>query len=81
MPATGSIDISPEDFRRMIVRWSDDEIERLRDAVAAEARRRGLLTPKQNQKDDARADRSIRQRRPELFAKDLAPRKSVASSD
>jgi len=75
MPATGSIDISPEDFRRMIVRWSDDEIERLRDAVAAEARRRGLLPPKHDQKDDASAGRSIRQRRHERLAKDLAPGK------
>src|SRR5262245_54649413 len=75
MPAAGSLDISREDFGRMIVRWSDDEIERLRGVVAAEARRRGLLPPRQDPKGDASAGRSIRQRRPELLAKGLAPGK------
>jgi hypothetical protein len=46
MPAAGSLEISPEDFRRMMARWSDDEVERLRAVVAAEARRRGLLPPR-----------------------------------
>jgi hypothetical protein len=75
MPAAGPLDFSPEDFGRMIVRWSDDEIERLRRVVAAEARRRGLLPPEQDPKGDASAGRSIRQRRPELLAKGLAPGK------
>jgi hypothetical protein len=75
MPAAGSLDISPEDFGRMIVRWSDDEVERLRGVVAAEARRRGLLPPERDPKGDASAGRSIRQRRPELLAKGLAPGK------
>jgi hypothetical protein len=75
MPAAGSLDISPEDFGRMIVRWSDDEVERLRRVVAAEARRRGLLPPEREPEGDASAGRSIRQRRPELLAKGLAPGK------
>jgi LysM repeat protein len=40
-----------------------------------EARRRGLLPPKQDQKGDASAGRSMRQRRPGLLAKNLAPGK------
>jgi hypothetical protein len=75
MPATGSLDISPEDFGRMIVRWSDDEVERLRIVVAAKARRRGLLPLERDPKGDASAGRSIRQRRPGLVAKGLAPGK------
>jgi hypothetical protein len=73
MPAAGSLDISPEDFGRMIVRWSDDEVERLRGVVATEARQRGLLPPEQDPKGDASAGRSIRQRRP--LAEGLAPGK------
>jgi hypothetical protein len=75
MPAAGSLDISPEDFGRMIVRWSDDEVERLRSVVAAEARRRGLLPPERDPKGDASPGRAVRQRRPELLAKGLAPGK------
>jgi hypothetical protein len=78
MPAVGSLDIRPEDFGRMIVRWSDDEVERLRSVVSAEARRRGLLPPERDPKGDASAGRSIRQRRPELVAKVLAPGKVSA---
>jgi hypothetical protein len=74
-PAAGSLNINPEDFGRMIVRWSDDEIERLRIVLAAEARRRGLLPPERKPEGDASAGRSIRQRRPELLAKGLAPGK------
>jgi hypothetical protein len=72
MPSAESLDISPEDFRRIIVRWSDDEIRRLRDIVAAETHRRGLLPPEQDAKGDASAGRS---RQPELLAKGLAPGK------
>jgi hypothetical protein len=75
MPAAGLLDFSPEDLGRLIVRWSDDEVERLRGVVAAEARRRGLLPPEPDPKGDASARRSIRQRRPELLAKGLAPGK------
>ena len=75
MPAAEPLDISPEDLGRMIVRWSDDEVERLRGVVAAEARRRGLLPPEQDPGGDASAGRAIRQRRPELLAKGLAPGK------
>jgi hypothetical protein len=39
------------------VRWSDDEVERLRGVVAAEARRRGLLPPERDPKGDASAGR------------------------
>ena len=74
MPAAGSLDISPEDFGRMIARWSDDEVERLRGVVSAEARRRGLLPPEPEPKGGTSAGR-IRQRRPELLAKGLAPGK------
>ena len=59
----------------MIVHSSDDEVERLRIVVAAEARRRGLLPPERDPKGGASAGRSIRQRRPELLAKGLAPGK------
>ena len=59
----------------MIARWSDDEVERLRGVVAAEARRRGLLPPERKPEGDASAGRSIRQRRPELLAEGLAPGK------
>jgi hypothetical protein len=74
MPSAESLDISPEDFRRIIVRWSDDEIRRLRDIVATETHRRGLIPPEQDAKGDASAGRS-RQQRPELLAKGLAPGK------
>jgi hypothetical protein len=77
-PAAESLDFSPEDFGRMIARWSDDEVERLRGVVSAEARRRGLLPPERDPKGDASAGRSIRQRRPELVAKGLAPGKVSA---
>jgi hypothetical protein len=75
MPAAGLLDFSPEDLGRLIVRWSDDEVERLRGVVATEARRRGLLPPERKPEGDASAGRSIRQRRPELLAKGLAPGK------
>ena len=74
-PTAGSLDISPEDVGRVILRWSDDEVERLCGVVAAEARRRGLLPPERDPKGDASAGPSIRQRRPELLAKGLAPGK------
>jgi len=74
MTAVGSPDISPDDFGRVIVHWSDNEVERLLSVVAAEARRRGLLPPEQAPDDDAAAaDHPVRQRRPELLAEGLAP--------
>jgi hypothetical protein len=75
MPAAGALDIGPEDVWRMIVRWSDDEVERLHGVVAAEARRRGLLPPERKPEGEASAGRSSRQRRPEILAKGLAPGK------
>jgi hypothetical protein len=75
MSVAESLEISPEDFGRMIARWSDDEVERLRGVVAAEARRRGLLPPERKPVGNASAGRSIRQRKPELLAEGLAPGK------
>ena len=57
----------------MIARWSDDEIERLRGVVTAEARRRGLLPPERYPKGDASARRSIRQRKPDSWPRVLHP--------
>jgi hypothetical protein len=74
-PVAESLEISPEDFGRMIARWSDDEVERLRGVVAVEARRRGLLPPERKPVGNASAGLSIRQRKPELLAEGLAPGK------
>lgn len=68
-----SPDIIPDDFERVIVRWSDDAVGRLVVVVTAEARRRGLLPPEQAPKNNAAGGRLIRQRRPEHVAEGLAP--------
>jgi hypothetical protein len=68
-----SPDIIPDDFERVIVRWSDDAVGRLVVVVTAEARRRGLLPPEQAPKNNAVGGRPIRQRRPEHVAEGLAP--------
>ena len=69
----GSPDTIPDTFERVIVRWSDDEVERLVVVVIAEARRRGLLPPEQAPKNNAARGRLIQQRRPEQVAEGLAP--------
>ena len=69
----GSPNIIPDDFERAIVRWSDDEVERLVVVVTAEAQRRGLLPPEQAPKNNAAGGRPIRQRTPEHVAEGLAP--------
>ena len=66
----GSPDITPDDFERVIVLWSDDAVERLVVVVTAEARRRGLLPPEQAPKNNAARGRL---RRPEYVAEGLAP--------
>jgi hypothetical protein len=71
MSVAEALEISPEDFGRMIARWSDDEVEQLRGLVLAEARRRGLLPPERKPVGNASANLSIRQRRPELLAEGL----------
>jgi hypothetical protein len=69
----GSPDIIADDLERVIVRWSDDAVERLVVVVTAEARRRGLLPPEQAPKRTAAGGRPARQRRPEHVAEGLAP--------
>jgi hypothetical protein len=70
----GSPDIIPDDLERVIVRWSDDAVERLVIVVTAEARRRGLLPLEQSPKNfDAGGGRPIRQKTPEHVADGLAP--------
>ena len=59
----------------MIARWSDDEVERLHGVVAAEARRRGLVSPERKPEGNASAGLSVRLRKPELLAEGLAPGK------
>ena len=72
-PPLGSPDIIPDDLERVIVRCSDEAVERLLGVVTAEARRRGLLPPEQTPKDNAAGGRPIRQRRPGHVAEGLAP--------
>ena len=71
--SVGSPDIIPDDLERVIVRCSDEAVERLVVMVNAEARRRGLLPPEQTPKDNTAGDRPIRQRSPEHVAEGLAP--------
>jgi hypothetical protein len=66
MPAAGSPENIPEDFGCIIACWSDDEVERLRDVVAAEA-------PKPE--GDASAGRFIRQEGPNSWPSVLQPEK------
>jgi len=62
----------PSDFERVIVRWSDVEVEQLHRIVAEEVRRRGLVSAKPDPKGDAIVGHSVRQRRPDALAR-LAP--------
>ena len=52
----------PSDFGRVIVSWSDVEVEQLHRIVTEEARRRRLVSAKYDPKGDA-AGRSVRQPR------------------
>jgi hypothetical protein len=69
----GSPEIVPDNLERVIVRCSDEAVERLVVVVTAEARRRGLLPPEQTPKNNAAGSRPIRQRRPGHVAEGLAP--------
>ena len=69
----GSPDIIPDDVERVIVRWSDEAVERLVVVATAEARRRARLLPEQAPKNTAAGGRPMRQRRPEHVAAGLAP--------
>jgi hypothetical protein len=71
--SVGSPDIIPADLERVIVRCSDQAVERLVVVVTTEARQRGLLPPEQAPKDNADGGRPIRQKRPGHVGEGLAP--------
>ena len=69
-----------DDLGRMITRWSDDEVERLRVMVTAEVRRRGLLPPAEASHGEGPAGRLIRQRRPNVVVEGVTPAQVSAIS-
>ena len=71
--SVGSPEIIPDDLERVIVRCSDEAVERLVVVVTAEARRRGLLPPEQSPKNNAADGPPVRQSGPGHVAEGLAP--------